>query len=88
MRSLRLREHRFMTLERFFEAEKKAMIKYYAEKMKKNKKLKSVCISLQAMDPSNPNKFKVLRNYYQWVVVQNNLIDGIYFCAKLRMLKS
>jgi len=59
-----------MSLDKFFESEKKIMIRYYADKMKKNKKLKAMVIGLQSMDAGSNAKYKVLRNYYENVVVQ------------------
>ena len=56
--------------------------------MKKNKKLKATVLALQSMAENSEAKAVIIHNYYQWVVVQNNLIDTIYYMARLRWNKT
>jgi len=58
------------------------MIKHYADKMKKNKKLKSLVMGLQQMN--SETKRKMLDYYYTGLIVMQNQIDCMYYMAQLR----
>jgi len=79
-----MRSFREELLDRFFEIEKKIMIKYYHEKQKKIKKYKSYVLNLQSMDKGSANKKMILKHYYRNHIVQKNLEEAVWYCASLR----
>ena len=64
IKSLRLRESRRDMLDRFFEIEKKIMMRYYFERQKKVKKYKTYYANLKAMEPEAKAKLMILEGYY------------------------
>jgi hypothetical protein len=83
-RSLEHRQAKIDELMEVFDQEKKAMIGYYSEpKQRKVKKYKQLPNTLRMI--SEEAREKVIKTYYYGTVVQQNLMDAIYYVARLRL---
>ena len=87
MYSLSLRRDRKAMLDKYFETEKRIMKRFYFERQRKAKKYKTSFLKLEGMDESSKAKAMVLEAYYQWIVVQRNLTNSIYWCATIKKAK-
>lgn len=90
--ALRARAVKLQRLEELFDLEKRAMINHYMKnkKPKKGTGQKTLLFSLQnlgKLDPDGSAKSLVLGTFYQWVLVQQNLIEAIYYHAAIKMAR-
>lgn len=90
--ALRAREEKVRRLEELFDLEKRAMINHFTKSKKAKKgtlgqKLLFNLQNLGKLDPDGRAKSLVLGTYYQWVLVQENLIEAIYYHAAVKMAR-
>lgn len=88
-KSLEVRAEKWRRLCEFFESERKIMTNYYLDKdrSRKQKKHTKLIERLRSLDHNSQAKDRLLRTYYHWVLVQQNLMDAIYYVASIRMAR-
>jgi hypothetical protein len=81
------RLQRLTDLDEFFENERKTMLKYYQDKLKKgkDKKLKKEIESLKSLQFDYEIKFQVLTFWYVHKMSASNLIHAIYYNAHIQI---